>query len=242
MVLKPVEDAVEAAWLADVLSGLHEDGFRVERPVRSAAGTWLVGGWSAWGHLSGVHDTSARRWPEVLRMGERLGAALRHLPRPGFLDARTHAWSIGDRVAWGEEPAEVHHAPLRALADRLLGHVRPDDAPNQVVDGDLTGNVLFAPGLAPAVIDVTPYWRPARFCLAVVVVDALLWHGAPARLVEELPGDEDRTSLLARAALFRLVASDRLALGQERADRTAYLRAATADHERVLGVLDATAP
>ncbi|WP_448639085.1 hypothetical protein [Geodermatophilus sp. URMC 63] len=41
-----------------------------------------------------------------------------------------------------------------------------------------------------------------------------------------------------RAALFRLVASDRLADGEEPDVRTAYLRAATADHERMLGVLD----
>ena len=241
VVLKPVDDAVEAAWLGDVLSELAEDGFRINRPVQSASGTWVVDGWSAWELLAGEHDTSGR-WVEVLRVGERLNAALSGLPRPGFLDSRTHAWAVGDRVAWGEEPPDVVHEVLQPLVDRLTQHLVPDDSRSQVVHGDLTANVLFAPGLAPGVIDVTPYWRPPRFSQAVVVLDALLWHGAPAALSDALPGGRDRASLLARAALYRLITSDRLAVQQRPRVRGEHLRSVVVDHERVLDVIDGCAP
>jgi uncharacterized protein (TIGR02569 family) len=237
LVLKPVDDEAEASWVGNVLSVMVEDGFRINRPVPSAAGAWVVDGWSAWQRLPGDHDTSGR-WGQVLRTGERLNAALSGLPRPDFLASRTHAWAIGDRVAWDEESADLLHEELQPLAARLTNHVRPDDDTSQVIHGDLAGNVLFAPGLHPGVIDFTPYWRPPRFSLAVVVVDALLWHGAPASLADELPGADDRRSLLARAALFRLVTSDRLAADREPAARRSLLRSTVAEHRRVLACLD----
>ncbi len=237
LVLKPVDDAVEAAWVADVLADLVEDGFRVNRPVGSGTGTWVVDGWAAWTRLEGEHGTSGR-WDDVLRVGERLSAALRGVPRPAFLDSRTHAWAVGDRIAWGEHPLVVAHEVLRPLAERLAALVRPELLPGQVVHGDLAGNVLFAPGLAPGVIDFTPYWRPARFCQAIVAVDAVLWHRAPAGLLTTVPGGEHRTSLLARAGLYRLIASDRLAADRDPGTRGAYLGATVTDHERVLGRLE----
>jgi hypothetical protein len=144
---------------------------------------------------------------------------------------------VADRVAWNEEPLVLGHGALRPLAERLLAHMRAEDGPSQVIHGDLTRNVLFTPGLAPGVIDFTPYWRPSAFCQAVVTVDALLWHRATPSLLD-VPGAVNRTSLLARAAMFRLVASDRLAQngGEEASER--YLHATVTDHERVLGILD----
>jgi uncharacterized protein (TIGR02569 family) len=237
LVLKPVDDVVEADWVADVLSAVAEDGFRINRPAKSATGSWVVEGWSAWEALPGEHDTRGR-WAEVLHVGERLNAALSGLSRPAFLDSRTHAWAVGDRVAWGDEPVQMVHEALSPLADRLISLIRPDDSPSQVIHGDLAANVLFAPGSVPGVIDFTPYWRPARFCLAIVAVDALLWHGAPTWPAAAAPGDDDGTALLARAALYRLITSDRLAPVREPAARKNYVHATMADHERVLGLLE----
>jgi uncharacterized protein (TIGR02569 family) len=236
LVVKPVDDEVEGAWVGEVLSTLVEDGFRINRPVRSTAGGWVVDGWSAWHVLAGAHDTSGR-WADVLQVGQRLNDALSTLSRPAFLDSRTTPWAAGDRIAWNEEPLSLVHDALRPLAERLAAHTGAEEGPAQVIHGDLTANVLFAPGLAPGVIDFTPYWRPAAFCQAVVTVDALLWHGAAPSLLD-VPGAVNRTSLLARAALFRLVASDRLALTREGAARERYLHATVTDHQRVLGILD----
>ena len=43
---------------------------------------------------------------------------------------------------------------------RLVAARRSVDAVSQLVHGDLSGNVLLAHGLPPAVIDFSPYWRP----------------------------------------------------------------------------------
>src|SRR5579884_2730179 len=177
IVLKPVGNAEEANWVADVLSGLPEDGYRVQRPVRAAGDAWVVSGWTAWRWLEGVHDLR-ERWPEVLRAGEAFHRPLAGLSRPAFLDRRTHAWSIGDRAAWGEAVPAVVNPGFAPTLDRLYGFVTPVALPSQVVHGDLPGNILFASGQAPAVIDFSPYFRPVGFALAVVIVDAIAWYGA----------------------------------------------------------------
>jgi uncharacterized protein (TIGR02569 family) len=203
-VLKPIEwsaSAEELEWQADVLSAVAEDGFRVPRPLRAADGSVLVDGWYASTYVEGQHRE--RRWPEVIAAGERFHAAVADVPRPSFLERRTDHWAIGDRVAWGELPPErfahVKHLPP------LLEALRPVDAPSQVVHGDLTGNVLFADGLPPAVIDFAPYWRPTGFATAVVVGDALAWEGADDSLLDAVGHVAAFPQLLLRALIYRIV-------------------------------------
>jgi uncharacterized protein (TIGR02569 family) len=200
LVLKPVEDEAAAAWIAELLAGIEEDGFRVARPVATSDGRWTVSGWTASRRVEGVH---APRWAEVIGVGEAFHRAVRHEPRPEFLDGRDDAWALGDRVAWEELPIEPFARSvegLRRLADarRSIGEV---DA--QLIHGDLTENVLFAEGLAPAVIDLSPYWRPTGFASAIVAADALLWHGAGAELLETTAHVSGQ--LLIRALIYRLV-------------------------------------
>jgi hypothetical protein len=81
---------------------------------------------------------------------------------------------------------------------------------DQLIHGDLGGNVIFPkePNVAPAVIDIAPYYRPAAYADAVIVDDAVAWEGAPRELAEEFA--EARPSgkeLLARAAAYRLIAA-----------------------------------
>lgn len=208
-VLKPVPDSVEAAWCARVLTGIRESGFRVARPVRAGDGRFVVDGWVAARRVDGVEGPGGR-WAELLAAGRAFHAALRGVSRPAFLDRPRHRWAFADRVAWAEarvSPLPPVAGPLQALVD-LRDRCPPPSAAAQVVHGDLTGNVLFAAGLPPAVIDFSPYWRPPGYAEAVAVVDGLLWHGAGQELVDLSvvgPG------LLARAAIFRLVALNELA-------------------------------
>jgi prepilin-type processing-associated H-X9-DG protein len=117
------------------------------------------------------------------------------------LDARTDAWARADRIAWGEQPADgFERVPEVA---HLLAARTAVSAPNQVIHGDLSGNVLFADGQAPAVIDLSPYWRPMEYASAIVMVDAVLWYGADVGLLSVV-GD---AQLLVRALLFRLLAT-----------------------------------
>ncbi|MGW1463504.1 aminoglycoside phosphotransferase [Streptomyces sp. NPDC002308] len=208
----------EAEWAASLFEALAPGpGFRVPRPLRAADGRILVDGWTAHAFLAGTPGPEGH-WAEVLSAGRAFHAALRGLPRPGFLGRHTHPWAVADRVAWGEQDAEV----IADLADpfsallALRRPVRQDAA--QLVHGDLTGNVLFAPGQAPVVIDFSPYWRPPLFAEAVVIADGLLWFGLPAGfpsglgsgLPSGLPaaggGHPDWQQMLIRALIFRLVA------------------------------------
>jgi uncharacterized protein (TIGR02569 family) len=198
LVLKPLDATVaEIEWLGTLFDSLRPDGVRIPR-LRG-----LHGGWCAWDLLEGEHRDG--RWADVIAAGERFHAALLGVPRPSFLDSRASVWAIGDRVAWGELPAaEYRHVKhLARLADAL----RPvDESASQLVHGDLTGNVLFADGLPPAVIDFSPYWRPPAFATAVVVGDALLWEGADESLLDAVAHVEDFPQLLLRALIFRAVA------------------------------------
>lgn len=44
-VLKPVDDVIEAVWVAETLSRLPEEGFRIARPLRALDGSWIAAGW-----------------------------------------------------------------------------------------------------------------------------------------------------------------------------------------------------
>jgi uncharacterized protein (TIGR02569 family) len=111
-------------------------------------------------------------------------------------------WSIGDRVAWGESSIDPYRdlPHVAALAEAL----RPIDAPSQLVHGDLGGNILFADGLPPAIIDLSLYWRPTAFASAIVVADALVWEGADASLLRAVDHLDTFGQYLARALLYRL--------------------------------------
>src|SRR5712691_9265367 len=95
--------------------------------------------------------------------------------------------------------------PLGGQLRSLLAALRPVRLQAQLVHGDLGGNVLFAAGEPPAVIDFSPYWRPPGLALAVAAVDALMWSGAAPAILDELAGQPELDQLLARALVYRLV-------------------------------------
>ena len=251
LVLKPVGsdlEAEEVAWLAEALPPLggalaEEAGVRLPADVpadapadvpvgvRGPGGRWVVDGWRAMTWVAG-EPGPAGCWTGVFAAARAFTAAVAHLPRPPFLDRRNNPWAVADRAAWGEEPLAVHPAQ-RVLVEQLRALAARGSAERaaQLVHGDLTGNVLFSPGLPPAVIDVSPYWRPAAYAGAVVVADGLLWWGQGADLLAAAGESGDR-DLVARALLFRLLtdvvlrrsAGAAVALPADRAER--YRRAA----------------
>jgi hypothetical protein len=91
----------------------------------------------------------------------------------------------------------------------LVDRLRPPPTSDQLIHGDLTGNVLFADDEPPAVIDLSLYWRPVGYATAIVVADAIVWEGAGDELVQyALQREEAFGQLLARALVFRLVAAE----------------------------------
>jgi uncharacterized protein (TIGR02569 family) len=202
VVLKPADlNQEELAWQARTYSQVSGDRFRLARRLAAADGSFCVDGWCATEYVAGQHER--RRWAQVIGVGERFHAAVSAIPRPPFLDRRTGPWAIADRVAWGEVPSGdfVH---VRYLA-QLTSAVRPLSAPGQLIHGDLSGNVLFHDELPPAIIDVSPYWRPTAYASAIVVADALVWEGADSRILDLVSHLDDFGQYLIRALIFRAV-------------------------------------
>jgi len=235
VVLKPAGDPRVARWTAGLylsLSGHRDPGFRVPRPLRClpgdgtagdrAAGDWVAedretGAWVAWQWLPGEPADWAGRspsWPRLIAASRAFHAALAGWPAPPWLGTDGSQWTAGDQVAWGErDPAGVlaaAPAPLGGQLRSLLAALRPVHLPAQLIHGDLGGNVLFADGEPPAVIDFSPYWRPAGLALAVAAVDALMWSGADPAILGPLAAQAETGpggfgQLLARALVYRLV-------------------------------------
>lgn len=174
VVLRREDDPVEAAWVADLFNQIRPDGFRVPRPVQARDGGWIASGeWSAWAFVEG-RPATRQDAPEVARAIDAFHAALASVPCPEHLARRDLPYDRADRWAWGELPPDAHPRlvePLRRLAAvrRPLAGLR-----DQLIHGDLNPeNVLVAPGLPPAIIDMAPYRRPAPFGAAV----AAFWLG-----------------------------------------------------------------
>jgi len=189
--------------LAEVFADLDGPGFRVPRPVRAADGSWLHDGWAAWTTVDG-EPAPLRRWPELVVASRAFHAAIARVPAPGWVGRGRNHWAVADRVAWEESDVEL--APeLADLVGRLRAAIRPVRLSSQLVHGDIAGNMLFAAGQSPAVIDFSPYERPAGYALAVAAVDLLAWHAAPPDILDELADETDIDQLLLRALMFRLV-------------------------------------
>ena len=206
-VLKRVDVPVpQLEWQASLFDSLQDRApFRVPRAIRTEAGDLSVGGWFAMTYLRGRWEPG--RWLDVVAVGEAFHAAVSSVPRPAFIDERDDPWSIGDRVAWGD--LSVDAIPKTKHLERLIAHLSDVSAPSQLIHGDLTGNVLFDEELAPAILDLSPYFRPTSFASAIVVADALVWEGADASLLEGMTHERDFGQYLLRALIYRIV-TDRL--------------------------------
>lgn len=199
-ILKPLDLPLDVlTWQAEHLPALQAHStFRVVPPLAATDGELIVDGWTAWPRVEGTHQPN--RWPDIIAVGTHFHDALRQLPQPQHLYRRTDRWAVADRIAWGEYPAP----PDPYLTD-ILAATHDIPAENQLVHGDLTGNVLFHDDLPPAVIDLSLYWRPPAYATGIVITDAIAFEKAPTDLADGI----DRQYLL-RAIAFRL-ATDLLA-------------------------------
>ncbi|HET8630814.1 MAG TPA: phosphotransferase [Thermomicrobiales bacterium] len=157
-----------AAWLAGVFAGVAEAGFRVPRPRATRDGAWITGdGWTAAMFVEGVHATAADI-PAAIAAIVAFHRALRGVAKHPLMDDNRTPWGKADRWCWDDRPAWVHPAVAGAV-DRLYALRRPvGGLTDQLVHGDLNPeNILIAPGRPPAFLDMSPFWRPVEFALAI---------------------------------------------------------------------------
>ena len=198
IVVRPVGDPEESAWKSGVFATLEgSDEFTVPRPIPDDHGAWVRDGWEAWEWIPGAADES--RVDEIVHAGAAFQRSIAALPRPAFIARSDDPWSRADRMAWGEDAL-----PSGEVLDLLAAAFRSVGSPPQVIHGDLLGNVMFAPGRPPALIDWAPYWRPPGTGAAIAVVDAVCWHGHPLDRIGNDRGVSDWGQLLVRALAFRI--------------------------------------
>lgn len=207
LVLKPLDMPPAAIrWLdADARARCDPQVLRLSLPVKSRSGELVVDGWTAFPVLTGTHESG--RWQEIAQIARDFAALFESAERPSFIAPRTDPWARADRFAWNEEDLPgVLDAPH---VSQLLEARRPLEAPSGIVHGDLAGNVLFDSSDPPAVIDLTLYWRPPEYSVAIIAADAVCFEGAPLSLLHSISRDPRFAQYLVRALLFR-IATDRL--------------------------------
>jgi Ser/Thr protein kinase RdoA (MazF antagonist) len=123
----------------------------------------VADGWAAWHWLDGEPWTATVA--AVLDVSARFHDAVAGVPW-GPAMVGNDRWAVADRIAWGEVDDTIP-ASLAHLANAR----RPVPLASQFIHGDLCGNVLTHPDLPPAVIDISPYWRPAAYAAAIALVD-----------------------------------------------------------------------
>jgi uncharacterized protein (TIGR02569 family) len=202
-VLKPLDTTPEIlGWQEQLLTTLDgRTDFRVAPPLRSSSDALVVDGWTAWRYEPSRH--MAGRWADIIAVSRSFHRAVAEVPRPAFLDRRDDPWAVADRVAWGEIPM-TDYVDMPHVAE-LAAALRPIAATPQLTHGDLTGNVLFADGLPPVVLDLSVYWRPPTTASAIVVADALVYEQADRELLDAVSDPPDFAQYLLRALIFRVV-------------------------------------
>lgn len=230
-VLKPSDGDVEAQWIAELATNLlarSPSAYRlsIPRPVRKHPGSFISEGWTASSFVSGTaiaksSTGSTSPYDSIFRASRAFHTDVADLVREKpevITNAVPNRWREADSVVWGEKTLDqVDNVDVETLLlfqpllDRLSLAKKPlpegGPAAPQLIHADLTGNVLLSDGQhsddAPAIIDLTPFWRPAAYAEAIVVSDGLAWCGAGRELVELYGTDEVRAQLLVRAMYWR---------------------------------------
>lgn len=206
-VLRPATDAAEAVWAGRSLGAISLPDLRIARPAQATDGRSIVGGWMAYrtvGDDAGMDGQPAV--DDIVLASVKLHQALARLPRPDFIAKRTDLLARADRVAWGEEEAELDETRGGRWFEVLQGATRKSTLPDQVVHGSLFRSVRFTGDRQPTVVDFRPYFRPAEWATALVVVDAIVLNAAGATLIERWSHLPAWRQMLLRATLFRLAA------------------------------------
>ena len=183
IVMKPCDNPIEWNGLAPLLCKLNPVGYRLARPIQASDDRWEVDGWMATRMTSGTsgyagHEAEALTACRCFH--QELSEIYHSNDCPNWLGSKNTAYRKADRIAWGEEPWP------QAFTDEIITYLKPIkealhpiDLPYQITHGDPGGdNILFAENLAPALIDIAPYWRPAGYAIAMMFADGIAWRAA----------------------------------------------------------------
>jgi uncharacterized protein (TIGR02569 family) len=219
-VFKPSDNDTELQWVAELTTKLlrrSPTSYQLSKPraVVDQPNTFIFNGWTASLFLSGAIEVGGD-FEEVLQVCRTFHADLAELSRVkhAAIVSRSNRWDEADKVTWGEKKLDdvlgvdqTVLSYLNPILEKLVQAKEPltERVELQFIHADLAGNVLFQedPKELPAIIDLTLYWRPARYAEAIIVADALTWNGKGRELIQYYGTDEHGRQLLVRALYWR---------------------------------------
>jgi len=205
-ILKPISSEEEVDWCATTIEKLPQDTFRIPKYLKTTDGKYSVEGWCVLEFIKGQHLEA--HWEEKIAVCRGFNNLLIGLSKPDFILKRTNPWAIADKMVFEKIPLS-YDPRMEEYVVEVQKYLKPIDVEEQIIHGDITGNMLFADGELPGIIDFTPNWKAKEYALAILVVDAITWENADETIFNLIKDEQDIFQLLLRAAFFRtLVTSE----------------------------------
>ncbi|MBC8496930.1 MAG: hypothetical protein ISS57_03260 [Anaerolineales bacterium] len=203
VVFKPIGNVELYEWASETLLLIPQIGFRISLPRKTKQGRYTYAGWGATKYEPGEHVKG--KWEEKLRVCRSFHAAVKEISGRRMPHS-SDRWTLAHKIAWEEVdlPRGIH-PKICSIIGSIFQKYRPVETSKQIIHSDLSGNILFAEGLEPVIIDFSPAHRPKEYAEAILVADAIAWENAPIELISELPDTWYYTQMLIRAVNFRVI-------------------------------------
>jgi len=223
IVLKPSNNLTESEEVSELISKISSsDKLRIPKSIKSINGNWIEDGYVAWEFLTGkdLNDN----YKEKLRACDWFSDIFENIEKPNFIENRNDAWSVADRVTWGEKEKE-YMPEFQEMIDQVQKSLIPIEHSGQIIHGDISGNIVFDIKEGLGVIDITLGWRPKDYAKALLIIDAITWEGADLSIYNHVKDLPNIRQLLLRAGLRRIIENpehtERSWKDKERASRDA---------------------
>lgn len=184
IILRKEANDFEANFYAELYDRIQPQGFRIPKPIKTIAGTWVTGDlWSAWTFVAGQAMTPADL-PSVIPAIQSFHQSIADIPYPDYRKQSQSPFDRADKATWtGDYPNNLNPEYARLLEKLTAYHQPLPLLTEQLIHGDLNpDNILIAPNMPPAIIDIAPYWRPANFALAICAFWVGAYHDNPQAL------------------------------------------------------------
>jgi uncharacterized protein (TIGR02569 family) len=203
LVLKPVDDVARYEWVAELLTKIRSSEIRIAMPQRTELREFTHLGWGATRYEPG--EATHGRWSEKLAVCRELHSSLRRV-QMAPLPPGSDPWTRAHQITWQEVemPQDIRPETQHLLAP-LFQAYDPMTRSRRVIHSDMCGNILFAAGLKPLVIDFSAAHGDPEYAEAILVADAIAWEKAPVELLNELPETPVYRQMLLRAVTFRVI-------------------------------------
>lgn len=199
-VCKPHETAYE--WISEIVNQIKPVDFRVSYHHKTLSGNYTHHGWWCTYFEQGQEVTG--RITEKYHIARGLHDLLGKIQKPTDWNPSDSPWSRAHEIVWWERklPTDIHPEIYKTIQN-VMNLLPPLSLPNQIIHGDLCGNILFHETLPPVVIDFSLDYRPREYAEAILIADSIVWENGGEEAYSLLPPHSEQ--ILLRACLFRLV-------------------------------------